>query len=107
MHLYEMIGIADENGKTYISPYGTYSKKDGFDLRPVGIKHYYDFEKLLYQLVHEDCWRLKVDKKKMTKADIEKVLGYEIDIIDDDVSDNVRTYCRSYDEILKRVFGEN
>ncbi len=81
MHLYEMIGVADENGKTYISPYGTYNKEDGFDLRPVSFRNYHNFEQLLNTLVHEDCWKLRVDKKKMTKADIEKELGYEIDII--------------------------
>lgn len=106
MHLYEMVAVSDENGRTYISPYGTYSKEDGFDLRPSAIRNLYDFEKLLYQLVHEDCWRLKVDKKKMTKADIEKALGYEIDIVGEDASDDARIYYKSFDEFLEELFSQ-
>lgn len=106
MHLYEMVGCADENGRTYISPYGTYNKEDGFDLRPVNIKHYYDFEQLLYKLVHEDCWRLKVHKKKMTKTDIEKALGYEIDIVGENVTNNPKSYYKNFDEFLKELFDE-
>lgn len=92
MHLYEMIGVADENGKTYISPYGTYNKKDGFNLCRI-----VNFAELLNILVHEDCWSLKIEKKKMTKAEIEKALGYEIDII----SDN-KTYS-SFDDLIKEL----
>ena len=73
-----MIGIADENGRTYESKYGTYSKKDGFKLsdlsRPM-IK-----EELLVDLFHEDCWSLKKNPIKMTKKEIEEKLGYEIEI---------------------------
>lgn len=93
MRMSEMINVADQNGKTYISPYGTYSKEDGFNLYPT-----YDFEQLLNKLVHEDCWKLKVDKKKMTKADIEKELGYEIDII----CENKKYH--SVNELLKEMF---
>lgn len=103
MHLYEMVGIADENGRTYISPYGTYSKEDGFDLRPVDFMNYRNFEQLLNQLVHEDCWKLKVDKKKMTKAEIEKALGYEIDIIGDD---SIKFY-KNFREYMTDMFGLN
>lgn len=100
MHLYQAVAVADQNGKTYISPYGTYSKEDGFDLRPVNIQHYYDFEEVLYKLVHEDCWKLKVDKKKMTKADIEKELGYEIDIVGEN------TTYKNFEDFMKELFGE-
>lgn len=73
-----MIGIADENGRTYESKYGTYSKKDGFKLSDLSrsmIK-----EDLLVNLFHEDCWSLKKDPIKMTKKEIEEKLGYEIEI---------------------------
>ena len=73
-----MIGIADENGRTYESKYGTYSKKDGFELSDLSrsmIK-----EELIDNLFHEDCWSLKREVKKMTKEEIEKALGYEIEI---------------------------
>ena len=88
MHSYEMIATADQNGRTYISKYGTYSKADGFDLRLNTIRNYYDAEQLLNKLLHEDCWRLKVDKKKMTRAEIEKELGYEIEIVGEHSKDN-------------------
>ena len=73
-----MIGIADENGRTYESKYGTYSKKDGFKLSDLSrsmIK-----EELLGNLCHEACWSLKKNPIKMTKKEIEEKLGYEIEI---------------------------
>ena len=107
MHSYEMIATADENGRTYISNYGTYSKENGFDLRPTRINNMYDVEELLNKLLHEDCWRLKTDKKKMTKADIEKALGYEIDIVGEDITGSTYLHCKNFDEFLKELFGEN
>lgn len=78
MCTYEMIGIADENSRTYESKYGTYSKKEGFKLSDLSrsmIK-----EELLDNLFHEDCWSLKKNPIKMTKKEIEEKLGYEIEI---------------------------
>lgn len=90
MYTYQMIGCADDNGKTYISPYGIYSKKQRFSLSKYGKT--LDVEELLYRLFQDDCWRLyysyenkdnkdtskveentKTDKEKMTatKEDIE------------------------------------
>lgn len=42
---------------------------------------------MLYELFHEDCWSLKVEKpkpKQMTKEEIEAALGYSIEIKDDE-----------------------
>ena len=81
MHTYQMIAVADENGKTYTSKYGLYNKQNGFALSNLSssmIK-----EELLDNLFHEDCWSLKVETKKMTKDQIEKELGYKIEIIDE------------------------
>lgn len=108
MHSYEMIATADENGRTYVSEYGAYSKENGFDLRPSIIRNHYDVEDLLNKLLHEDCWRLKVDKKKMTKADIEKALGYEIDIVGDEETITGGTGFRTYtdsSEFLRDLFN--
>lgn len=78
MFTHEMIVEADKNGKTYQSKYGTYSKKDGFCLIGswVGslIKDY------LNDMLHQDCWEV-IPAKKMTKEEIEKALGYEIEIV--------------------------
>ena len=73
-----MIGIADENSRTYESKYGTYSKKDGFKLSELSKSM--TKEKLLNNLFHEDCWSLKKNPIRMTKKEIEEKLGYEIEI---------------------------
>ena len=78
MYTYQMVGLADQNNRTYISKYGSYSKEDGFVLTNYGINN--DVEDLIYELFHEDCWSLKTKPKKMTKEEIEKELGYEIEI---------------------------
>lgn len=81
-----MIGIADENNKTYESKYGIYSKKDGFKLSDFSrtiIK-----EELLNNLFHEDCWSLKKNPIRMTKKEIEEKLGYEIEINENESEEN-------------------
>lgn len=83
MYTYQVIGIAEENERTYESRYGTYSKKDGFNLSELSKSM--TKEKLLESLFHEDCWSLKKKPIKMTKEEIEKKLGYEIEI-DNDVN---------------------
>lgn len=98
MMTYEMIGVADQNNRTYESKYGTYSKKSGFVINPSYITFsssldskqiLFSYQKLLNNLFHENCWSIKEEKskpKKMTKEEIEKELGYEIEI--QDKSDN-------------------
>lgn len=126
MYTYQMIGLSDQNGKTYISKYGTYNKKDGFIIKPQYIKFSYeskpedilfDYQELLNNLFHEDCWSLKVEKpkKRMTKEEIEKVLGYEIDIVSDEngcdkqdkcnIDNNNERIQHPFDELLKKFVG--
>lgn len=78
MFCYQMVGLADQNGKTYECEYGTYSKKDVFQIKNFGVSN--DFEDMLYDLFHKDMWSLKVEPKVMTKEEIEKALGYKIEI---------------------------
>ena len=75
-----MIGLADDNGRVYESKYGTYCKKTGITLSDISVKMLK--EDLIEKLFHEDCWSLKKEPKKMTKEEIEKAFGYEIEIID-------------------------
>ena len=82
MYSYQMIGIADGNNRVYESKYGNYSKKYGFELSELSKSM--TKEELLNKLFHEDCWSLKKDIKKMTKDEIQKALGYEIEIIGND-----------------------
>jgi len=89
MYTYEIVGLADENGKTYESKYGIYNKEKGFRFYRSVISNQTDrgVENIINNLFHEDCWKLKVEKpakKKMTKEEIEKALGYEIDIVGKD-----------------------
>ena len=81
MMTYEMIGVADENGRTYESKYGTYNREEGFEFNDETFE--YPREVFCGILLHEDLWRLKVDKKKMTLDDIEKALGYKVEIVED------------------------
>lgn len=101
MMTYEMVGVADQNNRTYQSQYGTYSKKDGFIINPYCInfsfhsKSIFSFQKLLNKLFHENCWSIKEEKqkpKKMTKEEIEKELGYKIDIQDNNVQEKNDKY---------------
>lgn len=78
MYTYECIGVADQNGRTYESKYGTYNKKDGIKLSDLAVNMLK--EELIDNLFHENCWSLKKEPKKMTKEEIEKALGYEIEI---------------------------
>ena len=76
MYTYEIVGLADENGKTYESKYGIYNKEKGFRFYRSVISNQTDkgVENIINNLFHEDCWKLKVEKpakKKMTKEEIE------------------------------------
>ena len=79
-----MVGIADENGRTYESKYGTYSKEKGFEFTnfPKEECKQIAFINLLF---HEDIWKLKPEVKKMSLQDIEKELGYRVQIIDPEI----------------------
>ena len=81
MHTYEMVGVADQNNRIYESEFGTYSKATGFVLSDYSKKLVK--ENLLDRLFHDNCWKLKVEEKEMTKEEIEKALGYKIKIKDE------------------------
>lgn len=84
MFTYQMVGLADDNGKTYECKYGTYNKKEGFmfneDTLPIVKK--IGWRELVNILFHDDLWKVKQDIKKMSLEDIEKALGYRVQIVD-------------------------
>lgn len=82
MYCYQMVGLADQNGKTYECEYGIYNKENGFQIKNFGVSN--DYEDMLYDLFHKDMWSLKVEPKVMTKEEIEKALGYKIKIKSED-----------------------
>lgn len=91
MFTYQIVGLSSENGRTYECEYGTYSKDDGFKLNEKAKT--YSKEMLLDIFFNQDMWKIKKEVKKMTKADIEKALGYEIEIDGyDEKNDSKKTY---------------
>ena len=92
MHTYEMVGLADENGRTYESPWGTYNKQDGFVINDNGLDTFFpggedtevSVREFFDALVHDNVWKLKKEpeRKKMSIEDIERELGYKVQIVD-------------------------
>ena len=97
MYTYEMVGVADQNNKTYKSIYGTYNKEDGFKVADEwkeflvsddSEESIYNIETLIHNLFHENVWQMVKDEpRKMTLAEIEKELGYRIQIADPEIND--------------------
>ena len=85
MITYEMIGLADENGREYECKYGTYNRNDRFRFNEEAgkIVDTKGYRGLFDILVHENLWKLKKDPvKEMSLAEIEKELGYRVRIVD-------------------------
>lgn len=79
-----MIGAASDNTKTYESKYGTYNKEEKFKLNKLAMEEMAkNPSEFLYNIMDKDLWKLKVERKKMTQAEIEKALGYKIEVVDD------------------------
>lgn len=87
MYTYQMVGLADENGRTYTSKYGTYNKDTGFILKNF---NYSSISNLVNKLFHEDCWSLDKPVVTMTKEEIEQELGYKIEIKDDKKPETIK-----------------
>ena len=90
MYTYQMVGLADSNDRTYECRFGTYNKEDGFKFN----KRYQEMlndsqylgkvESIINGLFQGNIWILvkEPEPKKMTLADIEKELGYRIQVVD-------------------------
>ena len=105
IYTYQMIGLADQNERIYVSKYGAYSKNKGFELSELS-KSMSKCE-LIDNLFHEDCWSLKKETKRMTKEEIEKELGYNIEIVDDDSKNNLLKrdkFCNLPDDDIFSLF---
>ena len=67
-------------------------------------------EELIDNLFHEDCWSLKKEPKKMTKEEIEKALGYEIEINEpkkDEKSKDNQSISKNAQKTQKNVFADD
>ena len=107
MYTYQMVGLADENGKTYECEYGTYNKEDGFrfndSVSPICEEK--GWREIVNILFHEDLWKLKKDPvKEMTLNDIEKELGYRVRIITPD--ENKKEYEKLSPEKKEQIDKE-
>lgn len=81
MMAYEVVGLCEDNDRTYESVLGTYSKKTGFILSDSAYGLNRDI--LADRLFQLNDWHLKKEepkRKKMTIEEIEKELGYKIEI---------------------------
>lgn len=118
MLTYEMIGLADENGREYESVYGTYTKEEGFKFNDainpiIDDEGWRGFINLLF---HENMWKLKKeDVKEMTLKDLERELGYKIRIVDpetkhkeyEELSSERKEEIQRELDFLNRLFGLN
>lgn len=112
MMTYQMIGIADQNDKTYECEYGSYNKENGFifnrNVREVTENG--GWRKFINMLFHDDMWKLKPEVKKMTLADVEKELGYKVQIVDPEpkkkiISDKRKKEVDDTIDMFQRLFG--
>lgn len=115
IHTYEMVAIADQNGRTYECKYGTYSKNDGFKFNEEVemIVDDYGWREVVNILFHENLWKLKQEPvKKMSLQDVEKELGYRVEIIDPEpekkeISPERRKQVDDTVDFFNRLFGMN
>lgn len=85
MYTYEMVGLSDQNNKTYECKYGTYNPTDRFRFNDEAKKvvDKSGYRKLFDILIHDNLWKLQQPPvKKMSLKDIERELGYRVQIID-------------------------
>lgn len=82
MTTYEMVALADKNRKTYVNGKLRYNKEKGFhDERGNTSTLEYEYEvDQLNAFIHDFDWE-ELKPKKMTIEEIEKTLGYSIEII--------------------------
>ena len=117
MYTYQMVGIADENGKTYECLYGEYNKEEGFkfneSIEPIIEDK--GWREVVNILFHEDLWKLKQDPvKKMTLEELEKELGYKVQIVGEEpkekkeeLSEKDKRLINNTCDVLNSFFGTN
>lgn len=101
-----MVGLADQNGKTYECFYGTYNKADGFrfneSVEPTVDE--YGWREVVNILFHEDIWKLKKNPvKQMTLEEIEKALGYKVELVKKENKETEETV--NIRDLFKDIFG--
>lgn len=115
MLTYQIVGLADNNSRKYECKYGTYSKEDGFIFNEsIGeLVETIGWRGIINMLFHEDMWKLVQEKpkpKEMTLEDIEKELGYRVQIVDpepdkEEVSQDKKEEVNELVDLFNRLFG--
>ena len=116
MYTYEMIALADENGRTYKSEYGTYNKEEGFNFNTNAFEHilFVELESFVSELFHENLWKLDDEPKvrNVSLEELERELGYRIKIVDPEpekheVSPERKKEVDDAIDFFERLFGTN
>lgn len=109
-----MVALADQNSSTYVSKFGTYSAKNGYEPSDLAESLVQDgwFSCLVEELFHEDLWKLDDEPKvkEMSIEDIERELGYRVRIVDPEpkkkeVSPERKREINEAIDCFQRVFG--
>lgn len=108
-----MVALADQNGKTYESKYGTYdtAEKFRFNENAGKLVEKKGYRELFDILIHENLWKLQQPPiKKMSLQDIERELGYRVQIIDpqpgkEEVDKEHKTKVDNTVQFFKDFFG--
>lgn len=108
-----MIGLADENEKTYECKYGTYSKYLGFKFNE-SINEVIDdvgWRGFINILFHDNLWKLQLEPvKEVTLEDIEREFGCKVRIVDpepkkEELSKEQKEKIDKQIDFLNRWFG--
>ena len=85
MNTIDMMKYSEEDDMAYESSFGTYDKQHGFQISEYGMDCFEDdSDKFLKMILKDDTiWHPQPEQpKKMTKEEIEKELGYKVEITD-------------------------
>ena len=114
MYTYEMVALADENGRTYECKYGEYNKENRFKFNEIvePIVDKYGWREIVNILFHENLWHLKKDPvKMMTLEELEQELGYKVKIVEEEKpekqSDKDKKEIDEVCDFLNSFFGMN
>lgn len=113
MYTYQMIGLADENEKTYECKYGTYSKDLGFKFNESinDVTDYVGWRGFINILFHDNLWKLQLEPvKEVTLEDIEREFGCKVRIVDpepkkEELSKEQKEKIDKQIDFLNRWFG--
>ena len=108
MNALDMIKYAKEDNIPYESSFGVYNPDKGFEINEYGEKCFKsDPNKFLTMLLNDETvWHPQPETKKMTLEDIEKELGYKVELINKPVKKVEIKNNNSLEYLLKLLLSE-